>query len=44
MGLAYVERKTGEDKQENVEKEVGDTSPIIYYVLFQVYTVRPSDR
>lgn len=45
MGWAYVEEKTGEDRQENVGKEDGDTSPIKYCVLFQMYTVRPrSDR
>lgn len=43
-GLGLCRGKTGEDRQENVGKEVGDTS-IKYCVLFQIHTVRPrSDR
>lgn len=44
-GLGLCRGKTGEDRQENVGKEDGDTSPIKYCVLFQIHTVRPrSDR
>lgn len=38
-GWDLCKEKTGQDSQENLEKEVGDISPTKYYVFCQLYTV-----